>query len=151
MLKELTEFDLKRGKPQAQCKKCRAEYMATLYKNNREVEKQKRKIWYEKNKSKVSLKGKADRQANPDKHKFQRRLKKYGITREQYSQKLEENSHKCEICKSPFTDTPAIDHDHDTLAFRSLLCDNCNTALGLLQDSPEVVKSSETYLRKYKK
>lgn len=144
-------FHQKRGKPQARCKECRAAYMKILYQENREREMAKRKAWYEKNKSSVSLKGKAQRIANPDKYKFQRRLKKYNITREQYFSKLEEQSNLCAICKKPFTETPAIDHCHTSLVFRGLLHDTCNTGFGLLKEDIALFQSCIDYAKKYKK
>jgi Recombination endonuclease VII len=40
----------------------------------------------------------------------------------------------------------SIDHDHETRQFRGLLCANCNTALGLLQDDPEILYAAAEYL-----
>src|SRR6266436_3936895 len=32
------------------------------------------------------------------------------------------------------TDSAVLDHDHETMRFRGILCNNCNRALGLLSD-----------------
>lgn len=149
--KPFIDFHLKRGKPQTRCKVCRAKYMKQFYLDNLERERASRKAWYEKNKLSVSEKGKADRAANPDKHKFQRRLNKYGITRDQYFQMFKEQNETCALCKSPFIDTPAIDHCHDTLIFRGLLCDPCNTGFGLLKESIATFQECIKYATKYKK
>ncbi len=149
--KEVTEFHTKRGKPQAQCKECRAKYMQELYKVNREREVAKRKAWYEKNKSAISEKGKAERKANPGKGNLERRLRKYGITKEQYNQKLVDQNNVCALCQKPFMDTPAIDHCHETLIFRGLLHDNCNTGFGLLKEDVAIFQSCIAYALKYKK
>ncbi len=148
--KPFTEFHQKRGKPQARCKACRSEYMKQLYIDNREREMAKRKTWYENNKLHVSEKGKAKRQADPN-YGFSRRLKKYGITKDQYFQTLQEQNNACALCKSPFTETPAIDHCHDTLIFRGLLCDSCNTGFGLLKESIATFQECIAYATKYKK
>jgi hypothetical protein len=125
--------------------------MAQRYLDNKEHHNKKSKAWYQANKSIVSIKGKAARASNRESINLKRRLKKYGITLEQYNQKLVENNNSCEICKKPFTETPAIDHDHTTGQFRSLLCDNDNTALGLMKENLATLESSMSYLKKYKK
>lgn len=152
--KPLTEFHLKRGKPQAQCIECRAEYMAKHYQDNRDVEVKKRKTWYKENKSIISEKGKAERKANPEKTKrvnFKRNLKKYGITELQYFQKLEEQNNVCSICQTTFTGTPHIDHCHDTNEFRGILHRECNTAFGLLKEDIARFQGCIAYKLKYKK
>jgi len=40
----------------------------------------------------------------------------------------------------------AVDHCHSTNKIRGLLCTDCNTALGLLKDNKELVKSALAYL-----
>jgi hypothetical protein len=45
---------------------------------------------------------------------------------------LEKQGHKCLACKKPFTDTPAMDHCHQTGRIRGLLHQHCNKAEGML-------------------
>lgn len=152
--KPLTEFHLKRGKPQAQCKVCRAKYMAGHYQANLTREKAKRKAWYETNRVEISIEGKTERATNPEKTKqvnFRRNLRKYGITDEQYFQKLAEQNNVCALCEKPFTDTPHIDHCHMTGLFRGLLHDTCNTGFGLLREDVAVFERCIAYSIKYKK
>lgn len=55
----------------------------------------------------------------------------------------------CEICNSPATNFKkglCYDHDHNTNKFRGWLCSNCNTALGLVGDNKETLKSLIKYL-----
>lgn len=40
-----------------------------------------------------------------------------------------------------------VDHDHVTSKVRALLCSNCNTALGLLKDSPTLMERSAEYIK----
>ena len=44
------------------------------------------------------------------------------------------------------TDRPYVDHDHDTGEIRGLLCQRCNTAIGMLDDSPELLQGAIHYL-----
>lgn len=144
-------FHQKLGKPQARCKFCRSKYMAEHYKANSKVEKAKRKAWYENNKLRVLEKGKENRRLNPEKYRFDRRLKKYDITKDQYFQKLKDQNNSCGICSLPFTETPSIDHCHETGLFRGLLHDNCNTGFGLLKENIAIFESCIEYAKKYKK
>lgn len=77
-------------------------------------------------------------------------LRKYGITALKYKQMLIKQNNACAICK---TKTPGgknnkfvVDHNHKTEEVRGLLCDNCNKAIGLLNDSPELLISAKIYL-----
>lgn len=150
--KDEKEFHQKRGKPQAQCKVCRADYMKALYQNNREVERQKRKTWYEQNKSKALAKHKANYAVNKDVVNLKRRLRKYGLTEQEHYAILEQQNYKCanETCTSKITGLH-IDHCHQSGRVRGYLCSNCNTTLGLVKESVESLKGLIDYLKKYKK
>jgi hypothetical protein len=73
------------------------------------------------------------------------RLKKYNLTKEQYDEMVAEQEGCCAICKVE-QDGLHVDHDHATLRVRGLLCMKCNTALGLLQDSPDNLQRAIKYL-----
>ena len=65
---------------------------------------------------------------------------------------LNDQQGMCAICKTfDFIGRgpPCIDHSHTTGKNRGVLCRNCNTALGYMHDSPEVVSAALDYLRKY--
>lgn len=78
------------------------------------------------------------------------RFKKFGFTHEDYLELLEKQKHKCAICgKSSNTEYHKnfnIDHDHETGEVRGLLCNGCNTALGLLKDSISNLQAAILYL-----
>lgn len=46
----------------------------------------------------------------------------------------------CGICGQVPADRLCIDHDHETGKVRGLLCRTCNSGIGLLQDSPELLR-----------
>lgn len=74
----------------------------------------------------------------------------YGISIETYDEMREKQNHRCFICDKHETDNGrflAVDHDHDTGAVRKLLCNNCNSALGLLMDSPVILEKATKYLK----
>ena len=84
--------------------------------------------------------------------------RKYGITPEQYDQMLQDHGGVCAICKRPETagrngriKLLSVDHNHTTKELRGLLCDQCNKALGCVQDSVERLQSAIDYLNQYSK
>ena len=94
----------------------------------------------------------ADRRANhPEKSKQSQRrahLKyTFGITEADYEDMLYKQGGKCGICGSVSNGKRlAIDHDHETGRVRGLLCQQCNTALGLFKDQVELLKKAIDYL-----
>lgn len=77
---------------------------------------------------------------------------RYGISVAEYSQQAESQEGVCAICFSPETIKGrkglAIDHDHDTGKIRGLLCGNCNSILGLAEDSIPRLRSAIAYLKR---
>lgn len=85
--------------------------------------------------------------------------RKYGITIEEYNKKLEEQNFICEICGNKETSTDgkngstrklAIDHCHNSLKIRGLICNRCNTTLGKVKDNIELLEKMKQYLIKHK-
>lgn len=80
------------------------------------------------------------------------RLRMYGLTEADYSQMLEAQGGRCAICgttqgRRKSGDHPLyVDHDHSTGAVRGLLCQPCNSALGMLEDDPERLRRAISYL-----
>lgn len=69
---------------------------------------------------------------------------------------LAEQNGVCAICRRPSTrkvldrkSALVIDHDHKTKKVRALLCNNCNTAIGLFKEDPEILTSAVEYLRRH--
>jgi hypothetical protein len=65
----------------------------------------------------------------------------YGMTLEQYQEKVRQQDGKCAICGTAPDHRLHVDHDHRTGAVRDLLCRPCNYALGNAQDSLRVVRA----------
>lgn len=70
------------------------------------------------------------------------KLRKYGLTPEDYDRMCAAQDGACAVCKKPETVTSragrtkklAVDHCHITGRVRGLLCTRCNKALGCLGD-----------------
>ena len=75
------------------------------------------------------------------------RLKKYGLTPSDFELLKIIQGDACAICKEGFDATPHIDHNHETGKVRGLLCSQCNTALGLFNDSQPRLLSAWAYLK----
>lgn len=80
-------------------------------------------------------------------------MKRYGLTREDYLEKLNAQDGKCCICNEvPDPEFPLnVDHDHrlpakDKMSHRGLLCKKCNTGIGALVDSVENLRRAADYL-----
>lgn len=79
----------------------------------------------------------------------------YGITGEEYFNLIKKCKDKCEICKKDnkngfgTQNRLNVDHDHKTGKVRGMLCNRCNTALGLLYDNIEILKAAIKYLKKF--
>ena len=134
------------------CKSC---YETERLSKNEEAKEQKRLYQKEyhsrpENKEKERARNKRRRE-NPDyvkkqaRNSFLRNIARYGVTEEQYNTMV---SRGCAVCGS--TERPHLDHDHETGKFRDLLCGKCNQALGLLQDSSEIVGNLLKYINKHK-
>lgn len=82
--------------------------------------------------------------------------KKFGLTLEQYNEMLEDQKGLCASCdksemqinkKSGLVKMLSVDHDHKTGKIRQLLCNRCNIALGVVNDSVEWLEKLIIYLR----
>lgn len=60
----------------------------------------------------------------------------------------ESHAHACGICQA--TEILYIDHDHMTGRPRGLLCPACNSAIGLLRESPERIAAALAYVEKHR-
>lgn len=73
----------------------------------------------------------------------------YGMTMEQYQEKVRRQDGRCAICGITPDHRLHVDHDHRTGAVRDLLCRACNYALGNAQDSIRVVRAMLEYLEQH--
>jgi len=48
----------------------------------------------------------------------------------------------CAICTQVALMNTAIDHNHDTVQFRGVLCKQCNRALGMFKDKSAILRNA---------
>ena len=77
----------------------------------------------------------------------QRRQRVYGISKDLYEKLLTLQAGFCPICKQKPATPLCVDHDHVSGRVRGLICSDCNRALGLLRESPEVLETLGEYLQ----
>ncbi len=74
----------------------------------------------------------------------------YGINSDEYEKMLAAQDGKCAICGTTDPRGPTgyfvIDHNHRTGRIRGLLCNKCNTGLGMFNESIEAFNSAITYI-----
>ena len=79
-----------------------------------------------------------------------RRLQRYGLTPDLYDALWAQQNGGCAICAQSLEPSLHVDHDHVTGAVRGLLCNSCNSALGLFRDNTMVLLRAVEYLRTHK-
>jgi hypothetical protein len=135
-----TEYEAKR------CKSCREIYPLSDFHKSKEGSKGVMAICRRCYNDKVRIK------YNPLVRKSRKLKYKYGITLEDYNNKLKEQGDVCAICKS---NTPGgngglyVDHNHTTGQVRGLLCHWCNFMIGQSKESPEILSAGIDYLKKW--
>lgn len=119
---------------QSQCRSCHADYRRA----NRE---KLRNQLQEKRKNNREYFRELDKR-----HSRKKTLKKYGLTEAEYDAIVLQQDGKCLICLRVPVDKLVVDHCHTTGRVRGLLCRKCNAAIGILDDSPELLKRAIRYL-----
>lgn len=82
----------------------------------------------------------------------------YGIDDTELASMKEKQNYRCYLCgsegfkigKNNHTEQLAVDHDHKTGKVRKLLCHNCNRALGLFKDNPELMRKAAIYVEDHR-
>lgn len=81
-------------------------------------------------------------------------IKRYGIIPEEYQRMVLEQNRMCKICGKPFQQWEMngdkrdafIDHCHTTDKIRGILCSNCNSAVGFLENNASHAANVAAYL-----
>lgn len=144
------------------CTKCKTEkeescfsldkYNDRLHSWCKSCNNEKNKKWLKENKEKIQEYRKGRYSETKDKIRWQVVKRKYGISENEYLEMLKKQGGGCAICgkidaKHWQTNNLLIDHCHTTGKVRGLLCNNCNTALGLVSDNIDTLKQMIKYLK----
>lgn len=131
------------------CRKCGIEKPITefwLKKGNRSGHHNECKVCFENRR-------RAYRKARPDIALNQSLRDRFGITLDEYKQKLLQQKGVCAICGKPETLTfkgklrsLSVDHNHITNQIRGLLCDSCNKVIGFAKEDISILESTVRYL-----
>lgn len=98
------------------------------------------------------------RKENPAKYRMisrtcerRRKLRKYGLTEQEYQQLLIDQAYRCAIClqlKEQIRDWH-VDHCHESGKVRGILCHHCNLMLGNARDNILILQSGIKYLERH--
>ena len=81
---------------------------------------------------------------------YRQRIKRRGLTHQQYMSMYLAVDGKCEICEKDIAYHRAcIDHCHTSGKVRGLLCVPCNTAIGGMQEDVNILRAAISYLEKH--
>lgn len=79
------------------------------------------------------------------------RRRHYGLTPESIASMLLAQKNSCAICYKNFENGKFhVDHNHETMAVRSLLCAHCNSAIGYAKENIDTLSRMILYIKKYK-
>jgi hypothetical protein len=127
--KEYSDFYRSKDKKTARksaCKQCQRERMNAYYKTPHGRKMKQEKSWLENG--------------------------LIGMTVERYEAMLVKQDGGCSICKKTVNKNGTrlcVDHDHETGLIRGLLCHDCNTSLGKLDDSLDLLYKAVEYLEEH--
>ena len=129
------------------CKECERAMAKDWYERNRERALDGVRAWREKNRDSVAQ----YRVENRQKIYRQELVRKYGVGLDWFDEQLQRQGNACACCKRQFQEgdkqtTPHVDHCHETKLVRGILCNRCNTVLGLCEDDGALLSELARYL-----
>ena len=134
----------------------KSEYMIAYRQKNKDKLRTYQREYNNTHKEERKARDSKRKQDNPEEWQLRERTtqikKRYGITIDTYDEMLEEQQGCCKICgihERELNKRLHVDHSHITGEVRGLLCTQCNTGIGMLQDSPEIIDAAAAYLRSY--
>jgi len=139
-------------KQELRLRKARIRRQAYNRRNKEEIKK-KRRAYYQRNREEMVQKARDKRKnTHPDMKRNASYMRSFGITLEQVDAMEKAQDGKCAICrgapkgKTESTKRLYVDHCHSTKKIRSLLCHECNIAIGKFKENIEVMERAAQYL-----
>jgi hypothetical protein len=130
-----------------------AAYQKEWRENNIEKRKELKSAWDKSNPEKKKQHSKEFKTKRPDYFVNKHLEGSYGITLEEYKAILALQHYKCAGCgieaEKAQRNKLYVDHCHKTNKIRGLLCQHCNTALGMVKDNPDTLLNLVSYLREH--
>jgi len=81
---------------------------------------------------------------------WRHRRRRYGLSSTDYAKFVAVQGGHCGLCGGdPDRRGLVIDHDHETGAVRALLCNRCNSGIGMFGESEERLMLAIAYLRRF--
>jgi hypothetical protein len=150
-----------------ECRKCRLAYAKKYREENKESAVASVKKWHAANKEKMKAyhkeyyethrEGLLEQQRKYNKTRvaqtFAKDLRKnFDLTIEDYARMLHAQDRKCAACGDALAMNKKthVDHCHATGKVRAILCHHCNISLGLMQESPDRMRSLIAYIERFK-
>ncbi len=152
-LSEFTIHNREKGQHRNLCHNCEKAWIRQYHKSSQG--KEKGREWVENNKEKIEEYKRLYRQdvVKQERSKVYHRAKwlkdSFNMTVDDYMAMYEKQNGQCAICGSDQNGSRknfCIDHDHETGKVRGLLCHNCNVSVGLMKDSPSLLRQAAAYL-----
>lgn len=124
-----------------------ADQLMTTHWKSSEYAREKARKWRIDNPEKV----REYRAKNRRRAYLQEARRKYGMSSEQFAEMMADQGNSCSTCRKPFSwddkqTKPHIDHCHASGSVRGILCNRCNSVLGLVCDNKELLSALAGYL-----
>lgn len=118
----------------------------------KECHRAKQKAWRDNNPEKARERVRDYRKRNPLNHRANFLRKRYGIEQADYDELLLTQNGRCAICGTeedyPNRKWLCVDHVEGTLLIRGILCNRCNSAIGLLDHDFTKLQNAIEYLQR---
>ena len=107
--------------------------------------------WRQENPEKARAINQRYYEKHPDRCRELSLKRKYGLTILEVNAMVEKQGGVCAICQQipqgkKHHSQLHVDHNHITKQIRGMLCGNCNKALGLVREDPQVLEAMIKYL-----
>lgn len=133
------------------CNKCKADKVLTDFYLARNGKYGRKSICAECEKARTAEWRVKAGQVHRDKARARHVQAKYGMSSDEHKSMLSSQNHKCKICGTDevysLHGKLYVDHCHISGNVRGLLCNRCNSGLGMFQDSATVVLKALQYLQ----